>query len=406
MFVMARKPAQLFVTGALILGTGIAACAPASPPAPTSPPAPAQPTTAPAAQPTAVPTTAPAQPTPAAAAAATTAPAAAKTPQKVKFFLPFLRSIAFYPVHLAEELGYFKQEGLDITSEKTDGSSFVVQQVAAGNSPLGIATADPVLLGFDKSPNFQVVYDFLTGNVFDLYATDASKITQIADLKNKTVGVKDMSGGEVPGLRVRLEKAGLHPGQDVQIQAVGESAAAQAEALRSGRIDAFMVSWNSAVGLKQALAKENIKLQCLTCDAQSGTAAESVIASNDFIKNDQDLLIGMGRALAKATLFAETNPDAAIAIMKKVNPEEQTDPEYAKAYFADALAITKPREGKFGLASVDTWKREMDFLLLPGTQTGLEKPVDLQALINNSFVEQYNTFDHDAVMKQAKDYKP
>ena len=47
----------------------------------------------------------------------------------------------------------------------------------------------------------------------------------------------------------------------------------------------------------------------------------------------------------------------------------------------------------------------MEQLLLPGAvPSGLAGPVDLDALVNNSFVAQYNDFDHQAVVAATSDY--
>jgi NitT/TauT family transport system substrate-binding protein len=331
---------------------------------------------------------------------------AGEEPVEVDFFLPFLRSIAFYPVHIAEELGYFEDEGLSIASEATDGSSFVVQQVAADNAEFGIATADPVLLGFEQSPTFTSVYEFLTGNVFDLWVLDSSDVQQVADLDGRVVAVKDLAGGEIPGLNVLLQKNGIDPATDVDILPVGESAATAAEAMLNGRVDAFMVSWNSLVGVKQALEAEGESLRCLTCGAEDAQGSEVVIVANDFLENNPELVAGVGRALAKATLFAQTNPEAALEIMKTVNPEEQADPEFAEAYFDAALDITTPREpdNLYGLHSPEAWQNSMELLLAPDIPSGLSEEIDLEALIDNDFVEAYNDFDRDAVIQQAEEY--
>ena len=97
-------------------------------------------------------------------------------PGKITILLPFQRSIAFWPVHIAEEQGYFKAAGLDVTSEETDGSSFVVQQIAAGKSQVGIAVTEPAMLGYEQNADFVSVYDFLTGNAFDLWVLDSSPV--------------------------------------------------------------------------------------------------------------------------------------------------------------------------------------------------------------------------------------
>ncbi len=327
-------------------------------------------------------------------------------PVAVKLYLPFLRSIAFWPVHVAEELGYFKQEGLIVKSQATDGSSFVVQQVSAEKAEFGIATSDPVLLGFEANKTFKSIYEFLTANVFDLYVLDSSPVQQIGDFKGKVVAVKDLSGGEVPGLNVLLQKAGLHPGSDVKLKPLGENAAVQAQALMSGKVDGFMVSWNSVVGLESALQNQNIQLRCLTCGAQTSQGSEVVIASQKVLQDHPEWVIGVGRALAKATLFGETNPDAALAIMKKVNPEEQTDAAFAKAYFTKALKVTAPRDTSkgFGYQDPAAWQRSMELLLAPGLESGLSGPVDLSALLDNDQVAKYNDFDQNAVIQQAKSY--
>ena len=209
---------------------------------------------------------------------------------------------------MADALGYFEEEGIDATVEGADGSSFVVGQVAADSADFGIATADPVLLGYASSPNFQIVYDLLTGNVFDLWTPSDSGVTGLADLKDKVVAVKDLSGGEFPGLEVALTKAGLTPGTDVTIQPVGEEPAIQAETLKNGTADAFMVSWNSLIGVKDALAAEGVELTCLTCDASTSLGSEGIVAPSSSHRREPGPRRGIGRALAKATLFARDEP--------------------------------------------------------------------------------------------------
>src|SRR5688572_24807994 len=103
-------------------------------------------------------------------------------------------AIGFFPPYVADALGYFEEEGIDATVEGADGSSFVVGQVAADSAEFGIATADPVLLGYASSPNFEIVYDLLTGNVFDLWTPSESGVASIADLAGKVVAVKDLQG--------------------------------------------------------------------------------------------------------------------------------------------------------------------------------------------------------------------
>jgi NitT/TauT family transport system substrate-binding protein len=333
---------------------------------------------------------------------------AAQPVGKITILLPFSRSIAFWPVHVAEEQGYFKAAGLDVTSEATDGSSFVVQQVAANKSPVGIAVAEPVLLGYEQNQTFQSVYEFLTGNVFDLWVLSDSPVQKIGDLpKGSSIAIKEQSGGEVPRLNAALEKAGLKPGSDIDYKYFGENASVAANLLSKREAAAMMISWNSLVGVEQALQQEGKQLRCVTCGASESLASESVIVSNQFLADHRDVVEKLGRAIAQATLFGQTNPQAALAIMKKVNPEEQVDPAYAKAYFEAAVAIMKPRQprNQYGWQDPAAYQRSMDLLLTPGNPSGLAGPVDLNKVINNDLVDAYNNFDKAAVINAAKEAK-
>jgi NitT/TauT family transport system substrate-binding protein len=327
---------------------------------------------------------------------------------KITILLPFNRSIAFWPIHIAEEQGYFKDAGLDVTSEATDGSSFVVQQVAAGKSPVGIAVAEPVLLGYEQNANFVSVYDLLTGNVFDLWVLDDSPVQKIADIpKGSSIAIKDQAGGEIPRLNVQLEQAGLKPGADVDYKQFGENPAVAADLLAKGGAAALEISWNSLVGVKLALEKAGKQLRCLTCDTEAALASESMIVSKKFLADHRDVVEKLGRAIAQGTLFGQTNPEAALAIMKKVNPEEQVDEAYAKAYFDAAVAITKPRQpnNQFGWQDPAAYQRSMDLLLTPGIPAGLTGKIALNEVVNNDLVDAFNNFDQAAVVNAAKEAK-
>ena len=80
----------------------------------------------------------------------TTAPPTEAPPaeglKEVTILLPYIRSMTFYSLFVADAMGYFEDEGLDVTVEPGDGGSFAVQQVAAGQVEVGMANPAAVLL--------------------------------------------------------------------------------------------------------------------------------------------------------------------------------------------------------------------------------------------------------------------
>ena len=331
---------------------------------------------------------------------------AAPPTKKFRVLLPFRVGITFFPISVANELGYLKDEGIDLDLQVANGSSAVVQQLAAGNAQIGVILAPNTLLGFSEGVRYKAFYDFLTKNTFDVKTIDGSPVGKLGDLKGKNVGTIDLTRGDLPLLRVQLQRAGLDPQRDVQFVALGPTMSVHAQALKEGRVHALNISWNNTVSVEAA----GIKLKCISCDSQElQLASETTVAPDAIFERDRAYVIGFGRAMAKATLFAETNPEAAIAIMKKAAPQEHTDPAFTRTFFNAALAIMKPRRpGKYGLHDLGGWERLQDFMATPseGQATGLKTKVDVKQLVTNDLVDEFNRFDVEQVRKQAREYRP
>lgn len=337
----------------------------------------------------------------------TTSVALAQTPPPMKKFrvlLPFRVGITFFPLSVADELGYMKAEGIDLDLQVANGSSAVVQQLASGNAQIGVILAPNTLLGFAEGVKYKAFYDFLTRNTFDVKTLPDSPINKLADLKGQNVGTIDLTRGDLPLLRAQLQRAGLNPARDVNFVALGPTMSIHAQALKDRKVQALNLSWNNTVSVEAAGGK----LKCITCDSEElQLASETTVAPDTIFKQDRRYLIGLGRAMAKATLFAETNPDAAIAIMKKVAPQEHTDPAFTKTFFNAALVIMRPRQpGKYGLHDVGGWDRLQNFMAVPTEgATGMTTKVDVKQLVTNELVDEINKFDAEAVRKQARAHK-
>src|SRR5438045_566067 len=327
----------------------------------------------------------------------------AQTPPLKKFrvLLPFRDGITFFPLSTANQLGYMKDEGIDLDLQVVNGSSAVVQQLAAGNAQMGVILAPNTLLGFAEGVKYKAFYDFLTRNTFDVKVLPDSPINKLADLKGRNVGTIDLTRGDLPLLRAQLQRAGLAPARDVNFVALGPTMSVHALALKEGKVQALNLSWNNTVSVEAVGGK----LKCVTCDSEElQLASETTVATDAVFKQDRRYVVGLGRAMAKATLFAETNPEAAIAIMKKVAPQEQTDPAFTKVFFDAALVIMKPRQpGKYGLSDIGGWDRLQNFMAVPTEgATGMTTKVEVKQLVTNELVDEMNKFDAEAVRKQAR----
>jgi NitT/TauT family transport system substrate-binding protein len=150
------------------------------------------------------------------------------------------KNLLYYlPLTIAEQLGYFKAEGLDVTIADFAGGSQALRAVVGGS-------ADVVSGAFEHTVNMQAKGQALRAFVLQGRAPQIvlgvnpktmAGFKTIADLKGKKIGVTAPGSSTNVMANFVLAKAGLKPG-DVSIIGVGAGSGAVA-AMRSGQIDAM-----------------------------------------------------------------------------------------------------------------------------------------------------------------------
>ncbi len=150
------------------------------------------------------------------------------------------KNLLYYlPLTIAEQRGYFKAEGLDITVVDFAGGARALQAVVGGS-------ADVVSGAFEHTVNMQhkgqrMRAFALQGRapqiVLGLNPRTMGGYKTPADLKGKKIGVTTPGSSTNVMVNFFLAKAGLKP-SDVSIIGVGASQGAVA-AMRSGQIDAI-----------------------------------------------------------------------------------------------------------------------------------------------------------------------
>jgi NitT/TauT family transport system substrate-binding protein len=150
------------------------------------------------------------------------------------------KNLLYYlPLTVAEQLGYFKAEGLEVTIVDFAGGSRALQAVVGGS-------ADVVSGAFEHTINMQFKGQFLRAFVLQGAAPQIvlginpktmPNYKGIADLKGKKIGVSAPGSSTNVMANFVLAKAGLKP-SDVSIIGVGTGNGAVA-AMRSGQIDAM-----------------------------------------------------------------------------------------------------------------------------------------------------------------------
>jgi NitT/TauT family transport system substrate-binding protein len=161
--------------------------------------------------------------------------------EKTKVHIAVGGKAAFYylPLTIAEQLGYFKDEGLDVTISDFSGGSTALRAVVGGSADVVSGAYEHTISLQGKKQFFQafVLQGRLPQISLGVVSAKAAGYKSPKDLKGMKIGVSAPGSSTNNLVNQLLAKAGLKP-TDVSIVGVGTGAGAIA-AIKSGQIDAI-----------------------------------------------------------------------------------------------------------------------------------------------------------------------
>ncbi|WP_296446889.1 ABC transporter substrate-binding protein [Rhodoferax sp. UBA5149] len=176
-------------------------------------------------------------------AASVAAPALWAEPrlEKTKISIAVGGKAAFYylPLTIAEQLGYFKAEGLEVEISDFAGGSRALQAVVGGSADVVSGAYEHTINLQSKGQKFQafVLQGRAPGIAMGISPKTMPHFKTAADLKGKKIGISAPGSSTNMVANLILSRAGLKAG-DVSFIGVGTAAGALT-AFRSGQIDAM-----------------------------------------------------------------------------------------------------------------------------------------------------------------------
>jgi NitT/TauT family transport system substrate-binding protein len=216
----------------------------------------------------------------------------------------------YYPLAVAEQQGYFKDEGLTINEVATGGGGSTVQPIISGDTPIGLASMSGAILAKLRNAPIKVISgaspNFLSTIVYAVAAD--SKITKMSDLAGQQQAKFGYtSGGSITDvaseLAVRSEK--LKEGTDVTRLALG-SMQAQAAALVTHQIQVATININA---IANYVVQGKVRVIGDTSDYLKVNEANAIIANTSYIHRNPDAVKRFMRAYSKAVDYANTHKD-------------------------------------------------------------------------------------------------
>jgi NitT/TauT family transport system substrate-binding protein len=294
---------------------------------------------------------------------------------------PFLLSssfgIYFLPIQVAYDQGYFEDEGLNLKVQETDGSSFVTQQIIAGNAEFGVAGAPTDIIAYEKDQNIRALSCIESQSIFSIYVPADSDIQDVTQLDGKKLGINERGGGEEPMVTAVIAENDL----DTEVVPVGQETATIVRALKDGQVAAF----SSSIGTRTSIEAE-LELRDITPDKYVATPGDCLITTADVLNEKPEVAAGIARAILKGMYFSFANEEAALEIGCKIAPEQcEGQQGYAEALLGKMMTLMQPSDPNGVPSKIEPpgWELSRDLLVQTGTLKG---ELDLANLISSAEV--------------------
>jgi NitT/TauT family transport system substrate-binding protein len=316
--------------------------------------------------------------------------------------------LVFMTVGQHPRLGYFAAEEVTVDYVNMAGSAQSLQ--AVGTGAVHFATVTPVsfMPVVAKNPRLQVVscYSFLRQPQWLIAVDPSSSITDLNGLKGKRLGIRNPSDTGLFGARGNLSAVGIDPDRDVEWISIGSGGPA-GDALARGKIDA-LASWDGELARIEAAG---FKLRYIPNPPAAAQLFGSTFGVNPMhLDGERGMLVGLFRAIAKSTVFAATNPRAAIRLHWDLFPESKPKGLDDNKALESARFIVERRrplwfpaspsdDHRLGAQSLEQWQSMASF-----TSVANQIP-DINRLFTNVLIDDVNRFDRSAIEAQASNWK-
>ncbi len=282
------------------------------------------------------------------------------------------RSIASVDLYIAQERGFFRQEGLLADVVQVRGN-IGVTALLSGDAH-AINNVGTLIRAMERSDlPAKVVSQSLKKNLF--WLVTKPEIKSLAELKGKTFGTTTLGGSQHLAAVRFLRSAGLDPDKDITVL-IGGDVPAQLQSLVSGVIQLAALSPPTVI-----LARDKFKLRIHGSTLDDLPSLQNGLAfSEKLLRERRDLAKRIVRARTRAHRYLWENERGTAEVLAK----------YLNVEMAVALESYRLARPAFTTNSVATDKEVEDFLRADAEILKLKEPVPAPKIFDFSLQREVN----------------
>jgi len=276
-------------------------------------------------------------------------------PTPVRLLLGFRPDVQFAPFYLAQQAGYYAEEGVEVTIEHRS-SEDLIRLVASGQAAMGVADATDVMISRTAGIPVRYVATLYESFPVALIGPRGQLPSVPAGLAGMTIGTPGRVGSSWHALLAFLDAGGL-TADDVTIREY--PAFNQAEGLLAGDVDLITgFRNNEPLHLDAAGMQTNL----LAIDSVAPLPGPGLIVGDETLADDPDLVAAVVAATLRAQQEIADDPQVGLDAALQAVPTIGEDPETALA----VLEATVPLWGGSqitGFVDLDLWERAYETMV-------------------------------------------
>ena len=316
---------------------------------------------------------------------ATALGAAVAQAQDIKFSLDWKFEGPAAPFLVAEDKGYFKAEGLNVTIDTGAGSREPITRIASGTYQMGFGDINALVKFLDEQPDAKVkaVMVMYERPPFAVIGRKSLGVTNDPkSLAGKTLGAPPTDGafGQWP----IFQKVANIDVSAIKIENVGFPV--REPMLAQGKVAAiFGFSFSSVLNLKSQGIKDDDIALILMAEHGLDLYGNSIMVNPDFAAKNPDAVKKFLRALMKGMQDTIKSPETAVDSVLKRNNVVTKPVELERLKMALAQNFVTPAVKKNGFGGVEAAKLDKSIDLLK-VSLGLKNPPKGSAVFDASFL--------------------
>jgi NitT/TauT family transport system substrate-binding protein len=260
------------------------------------------------------------------------------------------------PYYYGKDMGFFKQEGIDLTINEGRGSGNTVQVVAAGSDTFGMADSSSLITTASKGADVKSVMSLLNSTGFSVVSLASTGIKTPKDLEGKSFAV---SPGDPLGQLFRALAA--HNKLDMsKIRFVQVDPAAKVVAVLEKKVDGLLGGADDQYFLIKYKGQEPAALRY--ADHGANIVGMTILTTGSTIKNKPDLVRRFVKASVRSWEEAKKNPNAAVDAAMKAKPDLNRQSTLDQMMVDFELLDSPNSKGKVGMGAQADWEQTISLL--------------------------------------------